>query len=188
MNFYDDPDNVQKYIEMCQGYDGSNIYDVLAEQVSANSALLELGSGAGLDIEHLKTRYSVTGSDLSDEFIKVCREKHPEIPFFKIDALKLGIDSRFDCIYSNKVLHHFTEAELKASLEQQAKLLKPNGKIAHSFWLGEKSQVINGMLFTYYNEETLLGIISESFEILSTLTYEEFEKDDSVFIVARLND
>jgi len=41
-------------------------------------------------------------------------------------------------------------------------------------------------LFTYYKKEYLLSIISECFEILSTLTYKEFEENDSLFVIARL--
>jgi len=186
MNFYDDPENIKKYIQLCKDYDGNNIYQSLSKYLTAKSALLELGSGAGLDIEYLKQYYSVTGSDLSDEFLKVCKNKHPEIHFLKLNALKLEVDKKFNCIYSNKVLHHLTDKELIQSLEQQVKMLTLYGLIAHSFWLGEENQEMNGLLFTYYNKGHLLSIISESFEILSTLGYKEFEEGDSLFVIARL--
>jgi cyclopropane fatty-acyl-phospholipid synthase-like methyltransferase len=188
MSFYDDPDNVKKYIEMCEGYDGNNIYQLLSKHLSVNSTLLELGSGGGLDVEYLKKKYSVTGSDLSEEFLSVCKEKHPEISFLKLNAQKLELSEVFDCIYSNKVLHHLTKEALKESLLQQVKLLSNKGIIAHSFWIGEDNEEVNGLLFTYYNQEELLGIISESFEILSTLSYKEFEDGDSLFVIARFED
>ena len=161
-------------------------YQALSEHLPVNSSLLELGSGAGLDLEYLKKHYSVTGSDLSDEFLKICKKKNPEISFLKLNALKLDLNDKYNCIYSNKVLHHLTEEELKQSLEQQAKFLSSNGLIAHSFWLGEENKEMSGLLFTYYNKQHLLGIISESFEILSTLSYAEFEEDDSLLVIARL--
>ena len=108
MNYYDDPENVKKYIQMCEDYDGKNIYHSLLKYLPGKSTLFELGSGAGLDVEYLKKYYSVTGSDLSDEFLKICKNKHPEIPFLNLNALKLEVDKKFDCIYSNKVLHHLT--------------------------------------------------------------------------------
>ena len=64
--------------------------------------------------------------------------------------------------------------------------MTPNGLIAHSFWLGEENQEMNGLLFTYYNKEHLLSVFSESFEILFTLVYKEFEEGDSIFVIARL--
>jgi len=186
MNFYDDPENVKKYIQLCKDYDGNNIYQSLSKHLTVKSTLLELGSGAGLDVEYLKQHYSVTGSDLSDEFLKLCKNKHPEIQFLKLNALKLEVDKQFNCIFSNKVLHHLTEKELIQSLEQQVKMLTLNGLIAHSFWLGEENQEMNGLLFTYYKKEHLLSIISESFEILSTLVYKEFDEGDSLFVIAKL--
>lgn len=141
-----------------------------------------------MDIGYLKKKYSVTGSDLSDEFLNVCKEKHPEITFLNLNAQKLEVSDIFECIYSNKVLHHLTQDALKESIQQQAKILSPNGLIAHSFWLGEENKEMNGLLFTYYNQEELLGIISESFEILSTLSYKEFEDGDSLFVIARLKE
>ncbi|MFT7288716.1 MAG: cyclopropane fatty-acyl-phospholipid synthase-like methyltransferase [Halieaceae bacterium] len=73
--------------------DAADIYQALSTHLQAKSTLLELGSGAGLNIEYLKISYTVTGSDLSDEFLKICRKKHPEIPFLKINALKLELMS-----------------------------------------------------------------------------------------------
>lgn len=188
MSFYDDPNNVEKYIQMCNGYDGSRLYGALAKALPPNSSLLELGSGGGFDIEVLKKRYSVTGSDLSDEFLKVSQEKNPDVSFLKLDALELSTDEKFDCLYSNKVLHHLTEVELIASLERQRVLLTSGGIIAHSFWLGDDNQIINGLLFTYYSEAYLLDMLSTSFEIVSTLKYGEFEDNDSLFLIARLKD
>ena len=125
MSFYNDAESVKSYIQMCEGYDGSNIYQALHQHLPENSTLLELGSGPGLDIKYLKNIYSVTGSDLSEEFLKICKEQHPEISFLKLNALKLDLGEKFGCIYSNKVLHHLTEEELKESLEQQVKILSP---------------------------------------------------------------
>lgn len=45
---------------------------------------------------------------------------------------------------------------------------------------------MRGMLFTYYREDVLLSIIAEYFTILSTLSYQEFENSDSLFVVAQL--
>lgn len=186
MSFYDDPENIKKYIQMCENYDGSNIYQSLRKLLPEKSTLLELGSGAGLDIESLKNNYSVTGSDLSEEFLNICRDKYPEVPFLKINALTLEVSDKYNCIFSNKVLHHLTEEEFKQSLNKQANILSTNGLIAHSFWLGKEDKEMFGLLFTYYNKDHLLGIISELFEVLSTLIYKELEDDDSLFLIAKV--
>ncbi len=186
MNFYENSKNVDKYIQMCKDYDGSNIYEMLEKHLADGKTVLELGTGPGFDIPFLKKHYQVTGSDFSEEFLERCRIKHPEINFFRIDAKSIDINEKFDCIYSNKVLHHLTEDELSSSLLAQAGALSPDGIIAHSFWMGEEDQEMEGLLFTYYRKERLWEILSENYEIVSAMSYQEFEKDDSLFVIARL--
>ncbi len=186
MNFYEDSENVDKYIEMCKDYDGSNIYELLKKYLEDGKAVLELGTGPGFDIPFLNEHYQVTGSDYSEEFLVRCKDKFPDINFIKTDAKNIDINEKFDCIYSNKVLHHLTKDELSLSLLGQAGILSPGGIIAHSFWLGEEDQVMEGLLFTYYRKERLLDIISENFEVLTTMSYQEFEEDDSLFVIAQL--
>lgn len=186
MSLYNDPEKVDQYISMCDGYDGSNLYRELGSHLPDGKSVLELGSGPGFDLDFLKDHYRVTGSDLSDEFLSRLKKKYPEIPFRKVDAKTVALDESFDCVYSNKVLHHLTPEELSASLHNQAKLLNPGGLIAHSFWIGEENQEFDGMLFTYYRQEVLLELISKQFEIISTLSYQEFEPADSLFVIARL--
>lgn len=186
MNFYNDSDNVDSYIKMCENYDGSNIYEAIEKHLEPGRSVLELGSGAGFDISYLRDHYHVTGSDLSDEFLKRCRAKHPDVEFLKIDVRDINVPEKYDCIFSNKVLHHLTESELSESLNGQAKALSPHGIIAHSFWIGEESLEMNGMLFTYYRKEHLLNKIAEHFTILSTMSYQEFEASDSLFVIAQL--
>lgn len=190
MSFYDSKENVFEYVQMCASYNGENLYSALAENLPEQSRLLELGSGPGIDIEQLKKRYQVTGSDLSEVFLGVCREKHPSIPFLSIDvksiAKNLKGQSQFDCIYSNKVLHHLTEQELVLSLIQQKSLLTGNGLIAHSFWLGKGSEEKYGLLFNYYQQDELIALIGKYFEVVSELLYQEFDTNDSLFIIARI--
>jgi len=185
MGFYDDPKNVDSYIKMCEEYDGSNLYEILKKNLDVGKSVLELGSGPGFDLPFLMKHFQVTGSDLSNEFISRCKKQFPEIEFLKLDVKDIAVEKKYNCIYSNKVLHHLTEDELSLSLAQQVKVLTKDGIIAHSFWLGEESQQMHGLLFTYYREKRLLNIISEYYSIISTMRYQEIEKGDSLFIVAQ---
>ncbi|RKF17409.1 class I SAM-dependent methyltransferase [Alginatibacterium sediminis] len=185
MDYYDDPKNVEDYIRMCQGYDGSELYAELAKLLPEQSRLLELGSGGGSDLGHLSNHYQVTGSDLSDAFLDHCRAAFPHLSFLKLNATQLDLNERYECIFSNKVLHHLSQTQLQHSLQQQSKILDSKGLIAHSFWLGDEDQHMHGMLFSYYKIEQLRAVISENFEILSVWKYSEFERDDSAFIIAR---
>ena len=184
-NFYETSENVDSYIKMCLEYDGTNLYSKLNHYLQPQSTLLELGSGPGNDIEYFMSRYKVTGSDISSEFIKRCLERFPTIEFLQIDAVTINTDSYFDAIFSNKVLHHLTNEELEQSLARQYEIINNNGLIAHTFWLGEKSEEMEGLLFNYHTKEELTSLISKRFEIIESYIYKEFEDDDSILIIAK---
>lgn len=185
MNFYNNPEKVDEYEKMCEEYDGSELYEVLTNHLKEKSTLLELGSGPGNDIGYLKERYSVTGSDLSDEFISRNKKRHKEIPFAKLDAVSIDTNEKFDCLFSNKVLHHLTSKKLEKSLIRQQKVISPNGLFAHTFWLGDKEFSMEGMLFVFHNRESLVNLISKYFTIKELYDYKEFEEGDSIFILAK---
>lgn len=187
MEFYNDPVKVDEYEKMCEEYDGSELYSVLNKHLIEDSSLLELGSGPGNDIRYLKTKYSVTGSDLSDEFLIRSKKRYTDIPFIKLDAVSIKTDLTFDCLFSNKVLHHLTLAELEMSLKRQQKVIVPDGLFAHTFWLGDKEFTMEGMLFVFHNREHLVNLVSKYFSIKELYDYKEFEEGDSIFILAQNN-
>lgn len=185
MEFYNDPKKVDEYEKMCNEYDGSELYEVLSKHLKENSTLLELGCGPGNDIPYLRNHYSVTGSDLSDEFLKRCKERFNDIQFIKLDAVSINMKETFDCVFSNKVLHHLTLEELEKSLKRQQSIIKPKGIFAHTFWIGDKEFTMEGMLFVFHNRERLIQLISKYFTILETYDYKEFEDGDSIFVIAQ---
>ena len=185
MDFYNDPVKVDEYESMCDEYDGSELYRVLEKHLTDHSTLLELGSGPGNDIDHLKKTYTVSGSDLSDEFIIRCKKKHSDIDFLKLDAVSIKTDKLFDCVFSNKVLHHLTLDELKKSFKRQQEVIVKNGLFAHTFWLGDKEFTLQGILFIFHSREHLLKLVSEYFTILELYDYKEFDEGDSILILAK---
>jgi ubiquinone/menaquinone biosynthesis C-methylase UbiE len=187
MDFYNNPASVDEYEKMCDGYNGSELYNVLDKHLTDNSTVLELGSGPGNDIEYLHKKFAVIGSDSSDEFLLRCKKRYVDVPFIKLDAVSIKTDKVFDCVFSNKVLHHLSTEDLKKSLKRQQEVLVPNGLFAHTFWLGDKEFTMKGMLFVFYNRDRLINLVSEYFTILETYDYNEFEEGDSVFIVAKNN-
>jgi len=42
MNFYNNPVKVNEYEQMCEGYDGAELYAILEKHLKAHSTLLEL--------------------------------------------------------------------------------------------------------------------------------------------------
>jgi len=118
MEFYDSEDNVNQYIEMAKGFDGRTLIEILKNYVPEGVSVLELGMGPGVDLEILSKSYDVTGSDNSTIFLDRFRKSHPDFKLVNLDIANIKCDTQFDCVYSNKVLHHLTDEALKKSFLQ----------------------------------------------------------------------
>jgi len=102
-----------------------------------------------------------------------------------LDAVTLKTDRKFDCIYSNKVLHHLDENDLIRSLERQSMLLNADSYVMHSFWSGSGVDEMHGLKFHYRTEESLRAVFSKHFDVVSLVPYEELEENDSIYVLAR---
>lgn len=185
MGYFDDEKNVEEYIRMAEGYDGRELIERLKTCLKPGATVLELGMGPGKDFELLCEIYQVTGSDSSPVFLERYRAKDAGADLVLLDAVTMDIDRRFDCIYSNKVLHHLNRDELKTSLHRQAEVLHDNGLLFHSFWYGDTEEEHHGLRFVYYTEETLGDVIGDEFEVLESSRYDEMDHADSMVVILR---
>ena len=185
MGYFDERKHVDEYIRMADGYDGRELIDVLKKHLAPASMVLELGMGPGKDLDLLAKSYTVTGSDSSQIFLALYREHHPEADLIALDAVTIDTDRIFDCIYSNKVLHHLSKPDLHQSFLSQRERLSIGGVLMHSFWLGNKEEEYQGLRFVYYEEDELLNIIGPGFEVVASERYTEMEEGDSLYILLR---
>ncbi len=185
MGYYDSDENVEEYARMAESYDGRALIDVLRKHLKNDSTVLELGMGPGKDMKLLSEHFQVTGSDNSVVFLDRYRQENPDADLVLLDAVTVDIERRFDCIYSNKVLHHLTKPQLKESLQQQARALNSLGILLHSFWYGDKVEEFSGLRFIYYTEVSLSEVIGDEYEIIESERYTEMEVNDSFYVVLR---
>jgi cyclopropane fatty-acyl-phospholipid synthase-like methyltransferase len=185
LGYFDDVDNVKKYLEMVEGYDGSELTKVLKTYLPKDSSILELGMGPGKDLDILRKSFKVTGSDNSQVFLDFYKQRRKNADLLLLDAVEMNTKRKFDCIYSNKVLHHLTKNELKKSFVNQKKNLKRKGLLFHTFWYGSKEEIFNSLRFIYYNELELVKMFSNDYELLELKRYKELKKDDSMYVVFR---
>ena len=185
MGFFDTEKGVDQYINIAEGYDGAELIKILQEFLPEQSSILEIGMGPRKDLDILRKNFTVTGSDNSQIFLDRYKKQNPNVNLLKLDAVTLSTQKTFDCIFSNKVLHHLTREDLKKSFQRQKDILTPNGLLFHSFWKGNKDENFDGLLFTKYQINNLKKIIGELFDILKIETYTEMEKDDSLYIILR---
>ena len=174
-----------EYIAMSEGYDGRLLVDLLGQYLKPGSTLLEIGMGPGKDLVMLAEKYRVTGSDISPAFLDLYREKHPDADLLLLDAVTLNTKRRFDCIYSNKVLHQLSKKELKESFRRQSDILNPGGLACHSFWYGDKKLIHKGMAFQYYTGKTVSSLFDGLFDIMLQVKYMEMISDDSLLLVLK---
>lgn len=184
MSFYDDEKTALQYIEMADGYDGRELIEVLKLHLPVGSSVLEIGMGPGVDLNLLKTYFKATGSDYSQFFLNRYRGSNPDCDLIQLDAVELDTERVFDCIYSNKVLHHLTDKELTKSLRRQRQVLSDKGLIMHSFWHGTGVDEHHGLKFVNQTEESLRSIIGEIFNVLDVVVYKEMEDGDSLYVLA----
>lgn len=185
MGFFDTQKGVDEYLKMVEGFDGAELIKILEEFLPKTSSVLEIGMGPGKDLDILSKTYSVTGSDNSQIFLDRYKMQNQNANLLKLDAVTLPTERTFDCIYSNKVLHHLTTDNLKTSLKRQKEILNPNGILFHSFWKGDKTESMEGLLFVYYELDFLKRLFESDFEILELKIYTEDQKDDSIYAILR---
>lgn len=183
-NYYHTKESVDQYIKMAEGYNGKHLIEILKEYTSGPD-VLELGSGPGTDWDLLNNDYKVTGSDNSEEFLKRLKSKYPNGEFLKLNARTLLTDRKFHTIYSNKVLHHLNDQELEQSVKRQSEVLLSAGVICHSFWKGEGSENYDGMFVNNHTKESLMDYFGAYFQILKLEAYQEFESNDSLYLIAK---
>ena len=185
MGFFDSEKNVREYLKMVEGYDGKELIKILKTHVKRDASVLELGMGPGKDLDILKKAFKATGSDNSQVFLDLYKKINPGVNVVLLDAVTLDIAEQFDCIYSNKVLHHLKKEDLAKSFHRQKQIVKTGGLLFHSFWYGDEEEEYNGLRFTYYTEETIKKIIGNLFELIEFKRYKEMEKEDSFYIILK---
>lgn len=184
MSYYDDKENVEEYVKMAEGYDGSEFVPVLRQYLPDGATVLELGMGPGKDLAILGEYFRVTGSDNSQIFVDHYLEAHPDADVVMLDACEMDIERIFDGIYSNKVLYHLNRDEIQQSLQKQLSRLNPGGILFHTMWVGDGGEDMKGLHFEYVTEESFADLL-EGGVIVEAKRYAEMEPDDSVYFVVK---
>ena len=186
-SFYKDEKNARKYIESKDGMDGRFLIEILKKHLQTNSTVLELGMGSGKDLNILNEAFKATGSDYSQAFLDIYKQNNPNADLILLNATKLETKRKFDCIYSNKVLHHLSTQELKQSLKLQKQKLSSNGVLFHTFWYGFGRENFQGLHFIKYKLDEITELAKNEYDIIETKKYAEMNLNDSFYITLKAN-
>ncbi len=183
--YYHTKESVNEYINLAKDVNGAQLINKLGNYLSPDSVILELGSGPGTDWKILNKSHVVIGSDNSKVFLNHLRTENPNFEFLDLDAITLRTQDKFDAIYSNKVLIHLNDEELKSSIERQYQILNSGGVICHSFWKGVDSEIFKGLFVNYHDKKDIEKFFKDWFDIISIEYYAEFEEDDSILLLGK---
>lgn len=184
MIFFSKKENVNEYIKMVDGFNGSWLIEQLKKHLPPASKILEIGMGPGKDLDILLQDYKAAGSDNSRIFIDLYLKNHNNADLMLLDAVSLKTNRKFDALYSNKVLIHLIKSDLQKSIIRQSEILNNKGIIQHSFWNGTGTESFNGLFFQYYKKEELIKLFDPCFTLIECKEYTEMEDMDSIYITA----
>lgn len=90
--------------------------------------VLELGSGGGHCAVHLKARFALTLSDLSDDMLDVSRALNPECEHVQGDMRTLRLGRAFDAVLVHDAVGYMTtEDDLRQAIETAFVHCRPGG-------------------------------------------------------------
>jgi len=110
----------QKLVEIIEKYKSTD-----------GTTLLDVGCGTGAHINHLKNHYKVTGVDLSEEMLRVARDRFKDVQFFQQNMTTMDLGMKFDimtCLFG-VIGHLTTEEDLSSAIQSFSEHLNPDGVI-----------------------------------------------------------
>jgi SAM-dependent methyltransferase len=90
--------------------------------------VLELGSGGGNNASHMKARFKMTLTDLSEGMLALSQQINPELEHVQGDMRTLRLGDEFDAVFvHDAVVYMTTEADLRATIGTAHAHCRPGG-------------------------------------------------------------
>lgn len=120
-----------------------------AEENKTYGPLLDLGCGPGQTTKFLSDCgvRDIRGTDISPAMIKTAKEINPHLTFEVADMLNLQYaPNTFGAAVAFYAIVHFTNEQLRRSLEEIRRVLKEKGEFLFSFHVGDQVVHVNDFL------------------------------------------
>ena len=99
--------------------------------------VLDVACGTGvLFPDYQKLGAEIVGIDISENMVRIAREKFPQAQVICGDATDFSFEEKFDVIMIYNAFPHFDEAE--KLIENLAKALRPSGRLSVAHGISEK--------------------------------------------------
>lgn len=128
--FYTSLARLWTLISPVEDYRGeATAYRSLFERFAPDAqTMLELGSGGGHNAAYLKSRYTMTLTDLSAEMLDVSRALNPSCEHVQGDMRHLRLDRTFDAVFIHDAIDYMTtEADLLSVMQTAFAHCRPGG-------------------------------------------------------------
>jgi SAM-dependent methyltransferase len=90
--------------------------------------LLEMGCGGGNNASYMKSHFTLTLTDLSEDMLQVSRGLNPECEHIQGDMRTLRLDRQFDAVFvQDAITYMTTEEDLKRAFETAHVHCRPGG-------------------------------------------------------------
>ncbi len=171
-------DTVEDYIKFTDGLHQFNESDLFVSHLSKNSIILDLGCAYGRDVAvFLKKGFRVVGIDLSKKMIESAKERVVDGQFYIMDVKKLKFeDNFFDGVWGSKIFLHLSKKDVKKSLQETHRVLKPNGIFFLSVKMGKGEKMLADIRYGgkkkfwsfFQKEEIEREVINAGFKIIKS--------------------
>ena len=126
-------------------------------KITSSTNALEIGCGTGLFTGKVSdmTKCNIIAIDISDDLLKIAKEKQPTIDFRIGDAMNLDFpENKFDVIYGSSVLHHL---DMEKAYKEFYRVLKPGGRIIFA-----EPNMLNPQIFIQKNVPFIKKYLGDS--------------------------
>jgi alkylated DNA repair protein alkB family protein 8 len=138
------------------------------EGLPSGSIVGDIGCGNGkyiFCVNHLQ----FIGSDIAENFAKICREKDPKTQVLVSDTINVPFrDSSLDYAISIAVIHHLSTAERrKQAIKELIRVVKPGGRVLIYVWAYEQhdKKFVDQDVFVPWNNQLKFEPKSQSSDI-----------------------
>lgn len=152
-----------------QGRPWRGVADIRWTGIAPGTRVLDLGCGNGKTSEALlEAGCAVVGADFSEAAVESCRKLlGHRAEFVAADCRDLPFpDGSFGAVAAVHVLEHVPRPDLEKAVSEMLRVTAPGGRICIRCFAegdmrsgGEKESVRNGILYRYFSEDELRGLL-----------------------------
>ena len=158
----------QEFNSARTGFGEKEYVDLLLEQISPSSRILDLGCGAGVPITAylIERGHYVMGIDSSQAMLDLARAQVPNADFILGDMLSVELDQSFNAIVGWDSVFHIEREKHSAVFRRCHSWLEPEGfllvSLGGSDWEGWTEMYGKSFFYSGYEPDKSIALIERS--------------------------